>query len=197
VALIFVSILVAWQSTFGIFAHVADEMTVAEAAAAIGTSTQTIRNFLGDRTLSGRRGPRGWWLVERTSVVAFLEEHGRLAGGRRRHSPAAALQAEVERLRREVDRLSGLATNESDLAVAHERDEVRSRVVALEDNLAQMRETAELQRRADAERDEVIEHLLAAVAAEARAGALRRQAVEELEAALARNTLPGHLGQAS
>jgi hypothetical protein len=55
-----------------------------------------------------------------------------------------------------------------------------------------MREAADLQRRAEAERGEVVEHLLAAVAAAERADALRRQAVEALEDALARGTLPGH-----
>jgi hypothetical protein len=168
-------------------------MTVAEAAAALGTSTQTIRNFLGDRTLSGRRGPRNWWLVDRKSVAGYLKEHGRLDGGRRRRSATSALRTQVERLRREVDRLSGLVgSSGSDADVSRERDELRSRVVALEDNLAQMREAADLQRRAGAERGEVVEHLLAAVAAAERADALRRQAVEALEDALARGTLPGH-----
>lgn len=170
-------------------------MTVGEAAEALGTSAQTIRNLLGDRTLTGRRSQRNWWIVDRCSVDAFLQTHGRLDGKRRRKSQAAALQIEIERLRSEVDRLAAVAgASSGDLpGVSRERDDLRSRVVALEDSLAQMREAADLQRRAEIERSALVGHLLSAVASADRADALRRQAVEELEAALARAAIPGHL----
>jgi excisionase family DNA binding protein len=170
-------------------------MTVTEAAQALKTSTQTIRNFLGNGTLTGRRGPKKWWLIDRESVDALLRERGHLNGGRRRRSALAILTAEVERLRTEVDRLSNLAgaTSSTEGDAARERDELRARVVTLEDNIAQMRDAAELQRRAEAERANVVDQLLNAVAAAERADGLRREAVETLEAALSRSILPGKL----
>jgi excisionase family DNA binding protein len=172
-----------------------DEMTPGEAAEALGTSTQTIRNLLGDGSLTGRRGPRNWWLVDRASVTAFLQTRGRLNGNRRRKSRAATLQAEIERLRSEVDRLASVTNTSGSgaLAALKERDDLRAQVVALEDSLAQMREAADLQRHAEAERSELVQHLLGAVASADRADTLRRQATEALEAGLARATLPGHL----
>lgn len=172
-----------------------DEMTVSEAAQALGTSGQTIRTFLGDGTLTGRRGARNAWLVDRASVASFLRTRGRLNGQRRRKSRAAELEAEVNRLRAEVERLTeAVNARGSGAAALQERDTLRARVVELEDGLAQMRDAAELQRRAETERSELVEHLLAAVASADRADALRRQAVEKLEDALARARVPGHPG---
>jgi chromosome segregation ATPase len=172
-----------------------DELTVSEAAQALGTSGQTIRTLLGDGTLTGRRGPRNAWLVDRVSVASFLGTRGPLNGQRRRKSRAAELEDEVNRLRAEVDRLT-VAVNAtgSGAAALQERDALRARVVELEDGLAQMRDAAELQRRAETERSELVDHLLAAVASADRADALRREAVEKLEDALARTRVPGHPG---
>jgi excisionase family DNA binding protein len=170
-------------------------MTTGEAAEALGTSTQTIRTFLGDGTLKGHQDQRKTWLVDRRSVDAFLESRGPLNGGRRCRSHKALLEEEVERLRTEVAQRHATADStpaESASAIS-ERDALRARVVVLEDTLAAMRDAADLQRQADAERSEVIKQLLAAVTSSERADALRGRAVEELEAALARTTVPGHL----
>jgi uncharacterized protein len=65
---------------------------VAEAAAALETSPQTVRKLLRDGELRGRRqawGNRFIWVPSRKGVDEFLSEHGRLEGHRRGRPPAA------------------------------------------------------------------------------------------------------------
>jgi uncharacterized membrane protein (UPF0182 family) len=63
-----------------------DDLTVAEAAEAIGTSPQTIRALLRKGELRGRKqalGKRMVWVPSRQGVNEFLSEYGRLDGRRR------------------------------------------------------------------------------------------------------------------
>src|SRR3954469_23521011 len=72
------------------FPTVSDDLSVAEAADALGTSPQTVRRLLRDGELSGRRQPWGSrfvWVPSRKGVGEFLSQHGRL-DGRRREPPA-------------------------------------------------------------------------------------------------------------
>src|SRR3954447_5352887 len=74
------------------FPTMPDDLTVAEAADALGTSPQTVRKLLRDGELGGRRQPWGSrfvWVPSRKGVREFLSEHGRL-DGRRRRRPATA-----------------------------------------------------------------------------------------------------------
>jgi excisionase family DNA binding protein len=69
---------------------VSDDLTVAEAADALGTSPQTVRRLLRDGELRGRRPPWGnrfVWVPSRKGVDEFLSQNGRL-DGRRRGRPA-------------------------------------------------------------------------------------------------------------
>src|SRR3954453_9206049 len=71
-----------------------DDLTVDEAAAALGTSPQTVRKLLRDGELSGRKqawGSRFVWFPSRKGVDEFLSENGRLEG-RRRIRPQAILE---------------------------------------------------------------------------------------------------------
>ena len=64
-----------------------DDLTVAEAAEALGTSPQTVRALLRKGELRGRKRPWGSryvWVPSRAGVEDFLSEHGRLDGQRRR-----------------------------------------------------------------------------------------------------------------
>jgi excisionase family DNA binding protein len=73
-----------------------DDLTVAEAAAALGTSPQTVRKLLRDGELSGRRqdwGSRFVWVPSRKGVDEFLSQHGRLEGRVRRRPPVVAPRA--------------------------------------------------------------------------------------------------------
>jgi uncharacterized protein len=70
-----------------------DDLTVAEAAAALGTSPQTVRKLLRDGELRGRKqawGSRFVWVPSRKGVDEFLSQQGRLEG-RRRGRPRAAV----------------------------------------------------------------------------------------------------------
>jgi excisionase family DNA binding protein len=61
-------------------------ITTAEAAEALGVAEQTIRAYLADGKLRGRRigGKfRAIWQVERNSVLKFLEKGGRSVKGRK------------------------------------------------------------------------------------------------------------------
>src|SRR3954463_14995141 len=72
-----------------------DDLTVAEAADALGTSPQTVRRLLREGELRGRRQPWGnrfVWVPSRKGVHEFLSQHGRL-DGRRRARPTGLLLA--------------------------------------------------------------------------------------------------------
>jgi excisionase family DNA binding protein len=177
-----------------------DDMTVADAATALGTSPQTVRALLRSGELKGRKLPRGArhvWIPSKKGVDAFLSQYGRLEGRRRPRSRLAELEHKVAQIQTQLARLSRprteTATRSSD-AVGVERDELRARVVALEEALAHTRHAAELQRRADGERAALVEHLLAATAAAERTDALRQEALASLDEAIAGFSRPGHPG---
>gem|GEM_PF-221631 len=63
-----------------------DDLTVDDAATALGTSPQTVRKLLRDGELSGRKqawGDRFVWVPSRKGVDDFLSQYGRLEGSRR------------------------------------------------------------------------------------------------------------------
>ena len=70
-----------------------DDLTVTEAADALGTSPQTVRTLLRKGELRGRKrawGARYVWVPSREGVDEFLSQHGRLDGRRRRRPPHLA-----------------------------------------------------------------------------------------------------------
>lgn len=72
-----------------------DDLTVAEAAAALETSPQTVRKLLRDGELRGRKqtwGSRFVWVPSRKGVDEFLSQNGRLEGRRRGRPPPAVPQ---------------------------------------------------------------------------------------------------------
>src|SRR3954471_4901885 len=72
------------------FPTMSDDLTVAEAADALGTTPQTVRRLLRHGELRGRRqawGSRFVWVPSRKGVCEFLSQQGRL-DGRRRSWPA-------------------------------------------------------------------------------------------------------------
>src|SRR3954465_11531413 len=67
-----------------------DDLTVAEAAAALETTPQTVRALLRNGDLKGRKqawGSRFVWVPSRKGVDEFLSQHGRLEGRRRGRPP--------------------------------------------------------------------------------------------------------------
>ena len=80
-------------------------------------------------------------------------------------------------------------------ALARERDDLRVRVVELQEAVLRLRSAAELQRKADAARAAEVERLLEALREAERSDELRRRAAAELEEALAGVALPGHPGE--
>lgn len=135
-----------------------------------------------------QRGTRFVWLVDVSSIEAYLNEHGQFKK-KRRESRLDKIEAELAALRAAI---GGAATAPAD--VERERNDLRATVVTLREALARAHSVAELQREAEAERATMIEHLQTAAAAGERADALRRQAMAELEAAIAAASRPGHLG---
>src|SRR5689334_15387375 len=71
---------------------VGEDLSVSETAAALGASPQTVRTLLRKGELPGRKEPWGSryvWVASRAGVDAFLAEHGRLDGQRRRPQPVS------------------------------------------------------------------------------------------------------------
>jgi excisionase family DNA binding protein len=155
---------------------VADEISVSEAAGLLGTSGQTVRNYIRRGLLSARR-PSRRFLIDRSSVDVLLRQGG--PGSRRR------------------SRRSKVAGPGPDGAetLARERDDLRARVVELQEAVLRLRNAADLKRQADAARGTEIEHLLEALREAERTDELRRRAAAELEEALAGIALPGHPGE--
>lgn len=172
------------------------EISTAQAAELLGASLPTVRTLLTNQTLVGRQVPRRSrfaWRVDRASVEAHLATHGRYDQGPRDK------RARLDRLEAEVASLRGLheagpAKTSPPADLLAERDDLRARIVNLEDALVRTRAAVELQRQADEERAAVVEHLAAALQAGERADALRRRAVAELDEAVAGFTRPGHAG---
>jgi len=154
---------------------VADEISVSEAAKLLETSGQTVRNYIRRGLLSARQPGARSFLVDRSSVEALLRD-GLLPGQRRRGRAAVVSPDGPEALERE-------------------RDDLRARVVELQEAVLRLRAAADLQRQADRERATEVNRLLDALRAAERADELRSRATAELEDALAAMALPGHPGQ--
>src|SRR4051794_30107636 len=118
----------------------ADSMSVADAAERLGTSVVTVRTLIGSGRLVAKKEPWGRrfrWLVDRDSVEQ-LATAGRLRKPKRLADRLTALEQDVAALTgvpAPVDRL-----------VEAERDDLRAKVVTLEEALARMRAASELQR---------------------------------------------------
>src|SRR4051812_4375453 len=108
----------------------ADEITVSEAAVLLETSGQTVRNYIRRGLLSARRPGARAFLVDRSSVERLLrDELGR--GRRRRLHPEAG------------------NPSEGGEGLARERDDLRARVVELQESVLRLRAAADLQRQVD------------------------------------------------
>jgi excisionase family DNA binding protein len=179
---------------------VPDALTTKEAAARLGTSKPTVRSLIGAKTLRARkqtRGSRFQWLIDQDSVDAFLASHGRYDEGGRSARSLKSIDERVSALEGEVGRMSSLSlptTDRADSSTSRQLNDARARIVDLEEALARSRTSAELQREADEARAEVVEHLLAALAAADRADGLRRRGQAELDEAVQGFSLPGHAG---
>jgi hypothetical protein len=168
----------------------ADGMSAAEAAEALGTTAVTVRKLCERGRLAGTKEPWGSsrfrWAIDPKSVDEFAREGG-LRKPRRLDHRLAALEEDVAVLK------GGVVPGNQQLAA--ERDDLRARVVTLEEALVRMRAASELQREAAEARAKVVSHLLAAAAANESAEDLYHRALGELEEALASTTRPGHPGR--
>jgi excisionase family DNA binding protein len=175
-----------------------DELSVAEVARRLGVTTPTVRAMLEAGELSGRKIPWGTrfkWRVDGSSVTEGIgSAQARSADARRaRKSRLTSVEAAVQQLLSAGQR--PLSVGPAADGVARERDDLRARVVTLEDALARARTVADLQRQADAERATVVEHLMAALSAAERADQLRRTVAAELDDAASALRYPGHPGE--
>jgi excisionase family DNA binding protein len=175
-------------------------VTTGRAAALLGTTRPTVVGLIekGDLPASKeQRGSRFCWQVDEDGLREFLDKHGRYDDRRRLgRSKLARLEASISELRDQVRLLTEVDAGDTDTEVRkrleRERDDLRARIVGLEEALARAHSASELQRQADDERAAVVRHLLEAAAASERADTLRRRALAELEEALRQFSRPGH-----
>lgn len=175
-------------------------LTSGEAGRRLGVTKPTVRALLERGKLRGVRQPHGsrsYWQVEEESIAELLAIGGPSHRRTRRPSRLDRVEAELEVLRQTMASVSARETASGKVpsSAARERDELRVRVVNLEEALARMATASELQREADAARATVVEQLLAALTASEQADALRRRAVENLEEALATFRRPGRVDE--
>lgn len=176
-------------------------LTAKAAAARLGTTKPTVRSLIEAETLRATRQTRGSsfrWLIDEDSVEAFLATHGRYDERVQVARPNLnSIDERLSTLEVEVRRLASPASQPArpgEASTTRMLDDARARIVDLEDALARSRSSAELQREADDARAEIVEHLLAAVAAAERADGLRRRAHAELDEAVQGFSRPGHVG---
>jgi len=167
-----------------------DGMSATEAAAALGTTAVTARKLCEQGRLAGTKEPWGnsrfRWVIDPKSVEELARKGG-LRKPKRLDDRLAALEADMTALK------GGVVPSDQQLSA--ERDDLRARVVTLEEALLRMRAASELQREAADARAKVVSHLLAAAAANESAEDLYRRALGELEEALASTNRPGHPGR--
>lgn len=176
-----------------------DGISTADAATRLGTTPPTVRRLLENGDLEGQRVPRGnrfSWSISRKSVDSYLAEHGKFPGTRSGPRGNPPIERQVVRLSEEVVALRSLLP--TDLTEGHfqalqnERDDLRAKLVSLNESLARLESATERQLLADAERAALVEHLLAAVSSAERADKLRREAFQDLQEALADTRRVGH-----
>lgn len=175
----------------------ADGVLAGEAAKRLNTSKVTIRNLLKSGQLKGTKEPHGstfYWVIDAASIAAFSARQGGKRGGKDdalSGQARADLTVRVERLEAELSALRPPAPD----SITAERDNLRARVVDLQEALARAHAAAELQREADSQRAALTQHLLEALAISERVDELRRRAAAEFEEVLAATMRPGHPGE--
>jgi hypothetical protein len=158
-------------------------------------SVPTVRTMLADGRLTGRTEPIGSrfrWSVSAASVEAYLARGGSNSSDRRgKRITIAELRDEIEELRRE-----SRSPTPSDPSESPADDRLRFEVVELREALLQQRALTAAWQSADDARAEVVQHLLAAVAAGERADASRRDALAAAEAIVGQFVTPSDPGDA-
>jgi excisionase family DNA binding protein len=162
------------------------ELSTGEAAARLDVSAPTVRSLLRAGELSGRtveRGGRFAWRISESSVDSYIRDRGRREGNRSR-TTVAKLSAQLDELRREVRSLAAPAGQyvEADL---------RSEIATLRAAVMQQRAIADASNAADRTRAEVVQHLLAALAASETADERRREALAAAETIVGQFVTPG------
>lgn len=164
----------------------ATELSTGEAAARLDVSAPTVRSLLRAGELSGRtveRGGRFAWRISTSSVDSYIRDRDRREGGRSR-TTVAQLSAQLDELRREMRALAAPAGKcvEADL---------RAEVATLRHAVMQQRAVADASSAADRARAEVVQHLLAALAASETADERRREALTAAETIVGQFVTPG------
>ena len=168
----------------------ADSISTTDAARRLETSTVTVRHLIARGHLSATKEPWGSrfrWLVDAESVERVAKAGVLRSRPRRILERIAVLERDIAAIQR--------VHHPNNRLVEAERDDLRAKVITLEDTLARMRTASELQRAASEARANVVSHFLAATSANEVAEKAYRRALEELEEALAGATGAGHLGQ--
>src|SRR2546430_791972 len=138
-------------------------LTTGKAAARLGVSKPTVRAWIGDGLVRARREKRGQgfrWLIDEEEIAR--PDVRTLVGRapRRRPSRLAQLESDVASLQ-EALRTAGPPAVPSESPpgeLQRERDDLRAKVVGLEETIVRLRAAAEMQGDADAHRSTVIEH---------------------------------------
>lgn len=176
-----------------------DGISTAEAARRLRTTPPTIRRLLEEGAIEGQQLPqknRFRWSISPDSVDSYLADHGKFPGVRTGPRGDPTIERQVARLSKEVEALrSLLPDNLSESyfeALQNERDDLRAKLVSVNESLARIEAATERQLLADAERAALVEHLLGAVSSAERADKLRREALDHLQEALADARRAGH-----
>lgn len=155
-------------------------LSTRQAGTLLGVTAPTVRSLLDGGEIVGRKVPRGsrfTWEIEAASVASYL--------ARKPPRIRTDVRSEIRELRAELD------------AIKHPGDRSRSggpEVARLRAALVEQRAIVQALRDADDARAQVVEHLLAALAAGERADEARKAALRAAETIVGYQLMPADAG---
>lgn len=173
-------------------------LSTSEAAERLGTTLATVRSLVNSGQLTGvvqDRNVRRRWRIDAASVEAYLAERGRVDERRAaRLTISAAQQGEITRLADEIaalrSALRGRPTPVEHSRVVAQNEQQRAELGALRDVVLRLRARADAVEEAERQNAAAVEHLSAAVTAQANAAAALRRALGQADEALGQLLIP-------
>lgn len=173
-------------------------LSTSQAADRLGTTLATVRALVRSGQLIGTveaRNTRSRWRVDEASVEAYLVERGRvdeqraaaLTATASRHSDIKRLASEIAALRGELKERPSAAEHSRVLA---QNEQQRAQLLDLKEVVLRLRARAEAVEEAERQQATAVEHLVAAVGAQAQAASALRRALGETDDALGQVLIP-------
>lgn len=162
-------------------------LTTSNVASQLGVSRPTVRKLLRDGLLVGQaeaRGSRFSWRISEASVAAYLQASGTSGSRQGKRPTVSQVREELDELREQVRALR------AQLQIPYDGDSLPHEITSLREALVQQRAITDAISAADKARAQVVQHLLAALAAGEAADERRREALVAADALVGQFVTP-------